>query len=188
MKGAIIYKGKYGATCQYSTWLGNELGLPVIDLVNAGPEVIAQFDYLLLGASVYIGRMQNKEWLERNQALLQGKKLFHYIVCGTPKSEKQKLEQLIQKNIPGPLLQPSSVWFFPGRIIIKNLSWKDRLMLNMGAKLEKNPEIKKNMVKDTDGVRVKELSSLIKAVMIYTRREKVSLKKFQGAGMASTAK
>jgi menaquinone-dependent protoporphyrinogen IX oxidase len=184
MKGAIIYKGKYGATRQYANWLGEQLRLPVLELENAGPAIIAQFDYLLLGASVYIGKTKHKEWLARNVDLLQGKKLFYFIVCGTPQSEKQKLEQIIDKNIPAALLQPASVWFLPGRMIVKDLSWKDRMMLKMGARLEKNPAVKKNMLKDFDQVRVENLTSLIKAVMIYTRQEKENPRRLQDAGMA----
>lgn len=172
MKGAVIYKGKYGATRQYATWLGDVLGLPVLEPQNAGPEIIARFDYLLLGASVYIGQVQHKEWLERHKGLLQHKKLFHFIVCGTPPSEKGKLEQIIDKNIPPVLLQPSSVWFLPGRMIKKNLSWKDRLMLNIGARLEKKAAVRKNMLNDFDDVRHEKLATLIKAVMTYTRDKK----------------
>jgi menaquinone-dependent protoporphyrinogen IX oxidase len=184
MKGAIIYKGKYGATRQYATWLGDVLRLPVLDLENAGPSIIAQFDYLLLGSSVYVGRTKHSEWLERNAALLQGKKLFHFIVCGTPLSEKQKLEQIMEKNIPVPLRQPASAWFLPGRMIKKELSWKDRMMLKMGARLEGNPEVRKNMLNDFDGVRQERLSTLIKAVMTYTRQDKDSRQKLEDAGMA----
>lgn len=172
MKGAIIYKGKYGATCQYANWLGEALQLPVLELSHAGPGIIKQFDYLLLGASVYIGKTGHKEWLEQNQAILKGKKLFYFIVCGTPLAEKQKLEQITDRNIPASLRQPSSVWFLRGRIIREKLSWKDRMMLKMGAKLEKNPEVKKDMENDFDDVRQENLSSLMSAVMIYTRQQK----------------
>jgi menaquinone-dependent protoporphyrinogen IX oxidase len=172
MKGVIIYKGKYGATQQYATWLGEALALPVVDLSNAGPEIIAQFDYLLLGASVYIGKTEHKDWLEQNEAALKGKKLFYFIVCGTPQSEKQKLEQIIEKNIPPSLLQPSSVWFLGGRITREKLSWKDRMMLKIGARLEKDPKVKMNMLRDFDDVRHENLSTVIKAVMMYTREHR----------------
>ena len=81
MKGAVIYKGKYGATRQYATWLGGELGLPVLELADAAPAVIAGFDYLLLGAPVYIGRTMHKNWLEQNEGILRGKKdlLLHCV-------------------------------------------------------------------------------------------------------------
>lgn len=184
MKGAIIYAGKYGATKQYATWLGDELGLPVLEQANAGPEIIARFDYLLIGTSVYAGRTLNKEWLERNEITLKSKKLFFFVVCGTPSSETKKLEQLIEKNIPSQLMQPASVWFLRGRMIIKKLSWKDRMMLKIGAKLESNPEVKKNMMQDFDEVRKENLSTLVKAVMIFARSEQGTPQKLKGAGIA----
>jgi menaquinone-dependent protoporphyrinogen IX oxidase len=184
MKGAIIYKGKYGATRQYATWLGEQLGLPVLELENAGATVIAELDYLILGASIYIGKTQHKDWLERNASLIKDKKLFYFIVCGTPLTEKQKLEQIIEKNIPPVLQQPSSVWFLLGRLIIKNLSWKDRMMLKMGAKLEKNPDVKKNMLSDFDEVKKENLTSLIKAVMVHTRQARNNPQKLPDVSMA----
>lgn len=170
MKGAIIYKGKYGATRQYAGWLGDVLQLPVVEMEAAGPEIIARFDYLLLGASVYMGKTQHKEWLQKNTAILRNKTLFHFIVCGTPLSQKEKLEQIVKNNLPAALQRPASVWFLRGRMIIGKLSWIDRLVLRIGARLEKNPETRKQMLQDFDEVKQEKLISLVGAVNVYIKQ------------------
>lgn len=179
MTGAIIYKGKYGATAQYATWLGSQLQVPVIEADSANADVIAKFDYLLLGASVYIGTTKHKEWLKQHADLLKTKKLFHFIVCATPPEAKEKLQPIINNNIPVSLLQPASLWFLPGRMIKKDLSWKDRFILKMGAMLEKNPASSKKMLTDFDNVKVEHISPLVKAVLIFLRQERNDSKKLE---------
>lgn len=60
MKGIIIFKGKYGATGQYAEWLGKELGLPVFTPDNYRTEDIINCDFVIIGSSVYMGKLQLK--------------------------------------------------------------------------------------------------------------------------------
>lgn len=133
MKGAIIFKGKYGATRQYAEWLGEELHVPLLDLNIVSARKLAKYDYVIAGASVYASKLQNKSWLKRNCKVLQGKKLFLFIVCATPSSEKEKLNGIIKANIPEALIHLADTYFLGGRLITDNLSWTDRLVLRMGA-------------------------------------------------------
>jgi menaquinone-dependent protoporphyrinogen IX oxidase len=171
MKGAIIYKGKYGATRQYAEWLGEELNIPVLDLEIVSASMLAKYNYIIAGASVYAGRMQNKNWLIRNSKILQGKKLFLFIVCATPSSEKEKLNGIIKTNIPAALEGLADIFFLAGRLVISKLSWIDRLVLKMGASLEKDPARKKAMLQDFDSVKKENLKMLIHAVSAYTQQK-----------------
>lgn len=173
MKGAIVYKGKYGATRQYAEWLGEELQVPVLDPDIVSAEMLNKYDYIIAGASVYMGQLQNKSWLKRNSKILQGKKLFLFIVCATPSSEKEKLNGIIKANIPDALIPLADTYFLQGRMIISKLSWTDRLMLKMGARLEKDPATKKDMLRDFDSVKKDNLRSLIHAVSAYAQAEAV---------------
>ena len=170
MKGAIIYKGKYGATRQYAEWLAEELQVPVFELESVTARRLAKFDYIIAGASVYAGRLQNKSWLKRNSKILQGKKFFLFIVCATPSSEKEKLSGIVEANIPEALTHLADTFFLGGRMIIDKLSWIDRLVLRMGASLEKNPARKKAMLQDFDSVKKENIKLLVHAVTAYTQQ------------------
>lgn len=142
--------------------------LPVIELDRMAPELIEHFDFLVLGAPVYMGHTLHKDWLKRHEAALKQKKLFHFIVCGTQLSQQEKLDGIVKYNIPASLQQPSSAWFLRGRVIQKKLSWADRLMIKIGAKMEKDPGARKAMLQDFDEVKKENIRSLVKAVNIYT--------------------
>ena len=164
MKGVIVYKGKYGATQQYAAWLGEELHLPVYTAHDPTIENISAYDFVVAGGSVYMGKLQIKNWLLEHELLLQQKKMFLFIVCGTPASEKEKLEKIVRENLPASLVGSCTVYFLPGRVIHQQLSWRDNMMLKLGAMLTKNPRDKKNMLKEFDLVKKEYTGTLVAAV------------------------
>ena len=162
MQGAIIYKGKYGATRDYAGFLSKELDLPVSNETLTGGQLINS-DYILIGSSVYVGKLSLRKWLIRHQEWLKQKKLFFFIVCGTPASDHKKTDKIISDNIP-PALRHNEIFFLRGRLIIRQLSWADRLLLRMGASLTKDPQQKKEMLQDFDDVEVSRIRPMVKAV------------------------
>ena len=88
MKGLIVYKGRYSATRQYAKWLSEELRLPAYVSDIANEDDVDNADFVIIGSSVYIGKLQIKKWLLRNAKALSGKKLFFFMVCGTPSDKK----------------------------------------------------------------------------------------------------
>jgi menaquinone-dependent protoporphyrinogen IX oxidase len=168
MKGIIIYKGKYGATQQYAGWLSGELNLPMAVSDEITPQQLESYDFLILGCSVYVGKMLLKDWLKKNVAAIQGKKLFFFLVSGTPLGKREVLEGYLQANIPAEIRNRLEVYFLPGRMILKNLSWFDRLMMKMGTALAKGEEAKKEMQLEYDEVKKENTHSLVNAVRKFT--------------------
>ncbi|MGN7722327.1 flavodoxin domain-containing protein [Chitinophaga sp. 22620] len=137
MKGVIVYKGKYGATLQYAIWLGAALNLQVLKTDLAKPEAwkIAEADYVIIGTSVYIGKLQVAAWLKQNAPLLEGKKLVFFIVAGTPQGETEKLMSYYIQGVPESLRRTASVYFLPGSLQYSRLSLLDKILLRMGSRL-----------------------------------------------------
>jgi len=167
MKGIIIYKGKYGATHQYAHSLGSMLHIPAINSDNVQGSDLDGFDYVILGSAVYIGKLLIREWLKRNLGFIRPKKIFIFTVSGTPPDEKQKLEKIAGENIPEEIRNRSEIYFLHGRMIRKNLSWADRLLLKIGSMFTKDPNEKKGMLADFDAVKTDNLVPLINAVSVY---------------------
>ena len=65
MKGIIVYKGRYGATEQYAKWLEEELKVPAFSAENIWEE-FAKYNFLIIGSSVYIGKLEIRKWLKKN--------------------------------------------------------------------------------------------------------------------------
>jgi menaquinone-dependent protoporphyrinogen IX oxidase len=164
MKGIIVYKGRYGATKQYAQWLGTSLHIPVIETEHMTDKNMADYDYIIIGSSVYIGKLQVREWIKRHEAVLRNRKVYFFIVCATPASEKEKIAEIVDGNIPQSLRQGNDIYILRGRMIKKNLSWLDGFMLKMGASLQKNAADRNNMLQDFDEVKPENLKGIIKGV------------------------
>ena len=164
MKGLIIYKGRYGATKQYAIWLGEQLRLSVASADRFPIDELPKYDFFIIGYSVYIGKLEIKEWLKDNVSLLQKKKIFLFQVAGTPVEQKIKREKYNITNVPAEILNKCETYFLPGRMIIRNLSWFDKFMLKMGARLTKDPDEKERMLTDFDHIKKEYLTPLIEDV------------------------
>ena len=160
MEGIIIYRGKYGATKQYATWLGEDLNLPVFASEEIAMEKIEPYNYLVIGSSVYIGKLQIRKWLFKNESYLKDKKIFFFQVAASPVKQIEKRTMYNESSIPAGLINKNSFFFLPGRIKMENLNWVDRLLLKMGSKLTKDLVEKKNMVTDFDNVSKESLNEI----------------------------
>ena len=164
MKGLVIYKGKYGATRQYAMWIGHELQLTVASADRFPKQQLRDYDYFIIGSSVYIGTLEIQKWLKKNLGVLCEKKLFLFQVAATPVAEKAKRESYNKTSIPYEIVNKVESYFFPGRMIMRNLSAFDRFKLKMGAWLTKDPIEKRNMLTDFDHVKKEHVMPLVEAV------------------------
>ena len=168
MKGIIIYKGRYGATKQYAEWLEEELKIPAFSVENIQEE-ISDYHFLIIGSSVYIGKLVIKNWLRKNLESIRNKKLFFFQVSGTPPHETEKLEAYLLSAIPKEMRQKIEVFFLPGKLEINKLSWVDRFLLRMGARLSGDPKVNKKMLTEYDHVKKENLIDLIEKVKHFLK-------------------
>jgi menaquinone-dependent protoporphyrinogen IX oxidase len=167
MKGLVIYKGKYGATKQYAMWIGLELRLPVASADRFPVNELPNYDYFILGSSVYTGKLEIKDWLKKNFNAFTNKKLFFFQVAASPPVQIEKRESYNKGSLPPYILKKIQFYYLPGRMIMRNLSRWDRFMLKMGAKLAKDPLEKKAMLTDFDHVKKGNTLPLIDAVRAF---------------------
>jgi menaquinone-dependent protoporphyrinogen IX oxidase len=167
MKGLVIYKGKYGATKQYAMWIGEELQLPVASADRFHIDELPKYDYFILGSSVYIGKLEIKDWLKKNFNVLQNKKIFFFQVAGSPVEQIEKRQSYNKASLPPDILQKIQFYYLPGRMIMRNLSGWDRFMLKMGAKLTKDPVEKKAMLTDFDHVKKEKAIPIMEGVRTF---------------------
>ena len=164
MKGLVIYKGRYGGTKQYAMWAGQELQLPVASCDRFPVDELPKYDYIILGSSVYIGKLEIRNWLKKNFNLVQHKKIFFFQVAGSPAGQTEKRESYNKASLSGDMLNKIQFYYLPGRMIMKYLSRWDRFMLKMGARLTKDPVEKKAMLTDFDHVKKENVLPLIETI------------------------
>jgi menaquinone-dependent protoporphyrinogen IX oxidase len=162
MNGTIIYAGKYGATEQYAKWLSEEIKMPMLALENVNSQEIILSDFLVIGSSVYMGKLLVRDWLKQNRNILRNKTLFLFVVCGNQDEKERAL--IIENNVQSSFLNITNTFFLRGRVIRERLSWKDKLFLKLGSMLEKDPVKRKEMLQDFDAVKKENLAGLVKAI------------------------
>ena len=168
MKGLVIYKGKYGATKQYAMWIGEKLQLPVASADRFPISELSKYDYFILGSSVYIGKLEIKNWLKKNFIVLAKKPIIFFQVAGAPPEQKEKRESFNKASLPPAILEKLQCYYLPGRMIVRNLSAWDRFMLKIGAKLTKDPVEKEAMLTNFDHVKIENIFPLVDAVREIT--------------------
>jgi len=164
MKGLILYKGKYGATREYAGFIGEALKWPIYTPEQLLAPTLAAADVLVIGSSVYAGRLLLHGWLRKHAEQIKNKKVYLFIVCATPADKKEVLEQIAHHNIPASLREQVIVHFLRGRVVINNLSWLHKLMLKLAAKSTKDPDEKQRMLYGFDAVNRENAVPLINAL------------------------
>ena len=174
MQGHIIYQGKYGATRQYAEWLKDMLKIPVSTTKEIKAIEIENADYLVIGSSVYIGKLLIRHWLKENVADLVNKKIFMFIVSATPATEKLKLESFLL-SVPAEIRYLIEIYYLPGKVIKKDLSFLDNIILHMGAWLSKDPVEKKKMLTDFDSIDINKLNELVSSVQSFEKSHEIDI-------------
>jgi len=163
-KAVIVYKGRYGSTAQYALWLGQILQVPVYGHLEISIAQLNEYDMVIAGGSVYVGKIQIAKWLNERKNILRNKNLILFVVFASPLTKPEEQHQLLTKNIDKELLQRLRVFYLRGRLIKQNLSLLDRFVLHMGAALQKTRADKNRMLTDFDDVKKENLNELIEAI------------------------
>ena len=164
MKGLIIYKSIYGATARYAEMLSRELDLPVINAAAVTTDIIAKQDFLVIGGSIYMGKFTLKGFLKKHSRILQTKKVFVFFVSATSPDKEAHNEAIAADNIPPLMFKQTESHFLQGKLIQKELSWKDLLLLRIGAMLQKDPIEKANMLTEFNKIRLENIDDLVYSV------------------------
>lgn len=83
---------------------------------------LREFDFLLIGASVYFGKFKIRNWLKKN-IQLRSRKIFLFIVNATAADEQAKRHQFVQDNVPQQLNPACEIFYLPGGLFIKSSLW-----------------------------------------------------------------
>ena len=161
MNALIIYKGKYGATRQYAEWLSEETGFPNIAVDNFDVKHLREFDTIIIGTSVYIGKLQIRKWLRRNWHELRDKKLYLFLVAGTPPDQKETLNGYIRSNVPKEILGRLSLTYLPGKLFLNELSGLDKFLIKIGSRAAEKKDSSQKIRVNYNNVKRENLKPLL---------------------------
>lgn len=130
-KKIIIYTTKYGFVTKVASTLKAKLGGEV-DLVNLAKEKapsLGGYDTVILGGSIYFGKVQKKLAAYMRQAMpeLAGKKLGLFVCAGIPDPVKKR-EELEQAFPPELFKQAVCKDILGDEIVYEKLSFLDKFI------------------------------------------------------------
>lgn len=105
MKTLILFAGKYGCTRDCAEYLMGRLGpgTDTMDLKSMGNADLEQYDWIVAGGSIYVGKLQKevRAFCSRNLKTLLTKKTALFICCTAP----EEADRFFKHNFPSPLLE-----------------------------------------------------------------------------------
>ncbi|HEU4607062.1 MAG TPA: flavodoxin domain-containing protein [Chitinophagaceae bacterium] len=131
MSALLVYKGRYGATQQYAGWIASSLHLDAVITDNPSVNHIQSADYIIAGSAVYFGKLLIGPWLKQHLHAIKEKKIFLFVVCGTPASETEKLQEYLHHSVPEEIRNRCEVFFLPGRMHYDQLSLGHRIAIRV---------------------------------------------------------
>lgn len=167
MKTLLIYQGKYGATEQYAKWLSAALDVPAKKATDRDPEEMKDGDLLIMGSSVYIGKLQIAKWIRTHETRLLKLRLVLFVVSGTPVDQTDKLLKYVTSSLPPAIFGQCRVFFLPGRLVYERLSRRDRFMLRVGA-LFAGKAARAQMLTGYDDVKKEHLEEILAHIKAFS--------------------
>lgn len=140
MNTLIAYASKYGCTERCAKSLGEKLEgkVDLLDLRSGKPVDLSQYDKVVLGSSVYVGRVHKEvsEFCASNAQALQNKKLGLFI-CGMQKDDV--IAEELKIAYPEELASKAAAKAcFGGEFIFSKMSFMDKTITKVIAKTNKD--------------------------------------------------
>jgi menaquinone-dependent protoporphyrinogen oxidase len=141
MKTLVIYASKHGAAKRCASTLSEKL-IGKIDLYNLNdgniPD-ISQYDRVVIGGSIYAGRIQKEinEFCLKNLNLLQEKKIGLYICCMNKSAAETQLNSAYPKKLLGCAVAKES---FGGEFKFNEMNFFEKTITKMVTKTLKKED------------------------------------------------
>ena len=135
---ALLYGTRYGATKDTAHWIAKGIGghVDVIDIENLDfDKDIAHYDQFVIGSGIWIdgAHKQLMKLFLTHKEEIQSKIIASFIVCGTTGEDEagqKRIEGYFEKFYRPLDIKPPIQKYFGGRMIIDQLTEKDKKLLD----------------------------------------------------------
>lgn len=140
MKTLVVYATKYGCTEKCAKMLAERLAgeVDLYNLKDINNIDLVQYEKVIIGGSVYIGRIRKEisEFCSKNLGILKEKKLGLFICC---MRQGETAETELKSSFPEEILAIAAAKeYFGGEFIFKNMSFMDRFIAKKVSKSDKD--------------------------------------------------
>ncbi len=161
MKLLLVYHSRYGSTLQYAEWLHEQVGGELMSFKDVSQRDLGESDVLVFGGYVHAGKISIRNVIRKHWPIVESKPIVLFSTSGTPPTETATIQAMFEASFP--LEIRDKLTYFPlwGRIDTARWNLADRGLVRIGSWIERDPDVKRGMVTDFDGVRQEALQPLV---------------------------
>lgn len=143
----ILYASKYGATKRYAQLLQQALNGTCMDITQATAPQLGQYDTIIFGGSLYVGKMQGMKQFQKLYPHMNGKKVVTFAVGAM--RESPETQDTIKKSNFTPEMANVPLIYCRGNWNEGVLSTKDKVLVWMMRKVAKSdPQMQETVEQD----------------------------------------
>lgn len=131
LKTLIIYDSRYGCAEKCAQMIGSKLNNAEVVHVKNAPEDIGFYDIIIIGGSIYMGRIQSRirKFCKRHLKVLNKKTIGLFISCMfVGERGKEQLQNAFVKEFAD---KAKAKDFFGGEITFNKMKFFDRLLIKL---------------------------------------------------------
>lgn len=145
-----MYKSAYGSTRRYAEWLGDDLGFEVADLDSLterggnGVPDWSRYERIIIGCPVVMNRPFLSKWIISHWSHIDHAQVTLFTTSGaSPRSSA--LQSGYETAIPSRIRERVLYVPLPGAFNYPGMKWPHKIMLQIGAAIQKNPKTRARM-------------------------------------------
>jgi menaquinone-dependent protoporphyrinogen IX oxidase len=112
--------------------------------------MLEDYEFVVVGGSIYMGKMKIAEWLTNHWEFLKHKKVYFFSVGDMQASETEKVKSVWSLNFSSEILAAIKCKHLSGRSCFRELSWVDKLLVFVAAMRVKDKKIREKMLSESD--------------------------------------
>ncbi|MFC2167797.1 flavodoxin domain-containing protein [Acidobacteriota bacterium] len=120
----VLYSTKYGSTEQYAKWIAEEIQADLFKIVDFDTLRIDQYSAIIIGSPTYMGKIQIKDFLEKNWDILKTKPIFLFNTGLFPEDSPESKKSF--DMIPAHIRDYIEYLKIPGKIEMKKLKFTEK--------------------------------------------------------------
>ena len=171
MNGVIIYKSVYGSTKQYAEWIQEETLFDIIRFEDVKPEDLGRYTTIVIGTPVIASKPFLARWIVENYDALSHAEIVLFSCSASP-PPSATLQRGFEGSLPESMRERISYVQLHGRYDYSKLTLLHKLMMRIGAWIQKDKRVKAEMKRDlhrvVDGVDRNTVAAVVDAVRKVT--------------------
>jgi len=125
----VLYRTKYGSTEQYAKWIAEEVRADLVKIEDFDTTRFDLYNAIIIGSPTYMGKIQIKDFLEKNWDALKTKPMFLFntgLFPGESPESKKSFEM-----IPAHIRDHIEYIKLPGKIDMKKLKFTEKMIARL---------------------------------------------------------